>query len=116
MGNTSSIRVHVPASYVSLPECNQLRLVVYPIIYDGFLSIPGGDRQISEPSAVVSLVVSTRKLDKQFTSSVCFLLGENKRILGNHQVVGWFHIYTYFFSNSNLQPTNDKKHEILTGS
>ena len=29
----------------------QLRLVVYPIIY-GVLYIPGGDRRISEPSAV----------------------------------------------------------------
>ena len=26
-GNTSSIRVHVPASYVRLPECNHARII-----------------------------------------------------------------------------------------
>ena len=31
---------------------NQLRLVVYPIIYNIFFYIPGGDRRISELSTV----------------------------------------------------------------
>ena len=31
---------------------HQLRLVVYPIFLQGLEHIPGGDRQISEPSTV----------------------------------------------------------------
>ena len=37
---------------------NQLRLVVYPIIYKGFNNIPGGKtRRISEPSTVEKHVI-----------------------------------------------------------
>ena len=31
---------------------HQLRLVVYPFVYQGFSTIPSGDRRISEPSTV----------------------------------------------------------------
>ena len=34
---------------------NQLKLVFYPMILQGFSTIPGGDRRISEPSTVGKL-------------------------------------------------------------
>ena len=41
----------VPVDGSRIRRENQLRLVVYPIIYK-VLYIPGGDRRISEPSTV----------------------------------------------------------------